>query len=131
MVELIGLLIVAAVAWYVAAPLRAGWRDSHGDLDSDPRADLQMRRETLYREIADLDFDRRLGKVTEDDYRLERENYVSEAAAVLEELEQTQEQPPRRAAPMPPANQKLEEEIRRMRMERSEEDLGRLTRDVH
>lgn len=54
----------------------------------DDYVELQRRRESLYREIADLDFDYRLGKVGEDDYRNQRVEYLDEAATVLQELDE-------------------------------------------
>lgn len=114
MTEIIGLLLVAAVAWYVASPLRTRVDADHSD-GEDALPDLRMRRETLYREIADLDFDRRLGKVSEQDYLVERDMYVTEAAVVLEQIDRAY--PPKLPyddGPMP-SDAALEDEIRRLR----------------
>ncbi len=87
MVTALGFLIVAAVGLYIAWPLRSPLRESPVALGEDPLADLLSRRDTVYREIVDLDFDHRLGKVSGDDYQLEREEYVSEAADLLDQID--------------------------------------------
>jgi hypothetical protein len=116
MVEILGLLIVAAVALYVAWPLL--WRAREAGLPAagDPFADLASRRDTLYREIADLDFDYRVGKVEDDDYRLQREDYLEEAAVLLQQLDgemATGTDSPR--APGSVIEEELEAEIRQLR----------------
>jgi hypothetical protein len=115
--EIIGLLLVAAVAWYVASPLRTPDADGQPD-GEDALPDLRMRRETLYREIADLDFDRRLGKVSEQDYQAERDVYLTEAAAVLEQIDRAEPLTlPYDDGPMS-SDTALEDEIRRLRFGR-------------
>jgi len=116
-IEIIGLLIVAAVGMYVAWPLRLRSENPSGLLGYDTLAGLHSRRETLYREIADLDFDLRLGKVAEDDYRLEREGYVAEAAAVLEQLDRTEPAAVPEREGMTARSRELEEEVRRISAE--------------
>jgi hypothetical protein len=120
MVEALGFLIVAAVAVYVAWPLLSLSSGTMGSSAIDTVADLQSRRQVLYREIADLDFDHRLGKVGLEDYRSEREGYVTEAASVLQQLESDGLQGRRDPAEMTSIQRELEEEIRALRTGRTE-----------
>ena len=86
-ITVLGLLIILAAAWYIVAPLLGS---SPGAVQTDENAqtaDLLERRATLYREIADLDFDYRTGKVAGADYDEQREQYLAEAATVLRALD--------------------------------------------
>src|SRR5713226_10377804 len=112
MVEVLGFLIVAAVAVYVAWPLFSPSGGTLGSGAVDALADLRSRREVLYREIVDLDFDHRVGKVGEEDYRTERDGYVTEAASVLQQLDSGGPESQRRSAEMTSLERELEEEIR-------------------
>jgi hypothetical protein len=115
MVEIAGLLLVAAIGWYVAWPLLSPSRTLQETTTEGPLADLEARRETLYREIADLDFDHSLGKIDDEDYRLERSACVSEAADVLAELESVNARSRPDHDERIARDQDLEEEIRRLR----------------
>jgi len=119
MVEALGFLIVAAVAVYVAWPLFKPTSSRLSAIPVDDLADLQSRRQVLYREIADLDFDRRVGKVGEKDYRTERDGYVTEAASLLQQLDRDSLRSRRALAEMTSIERELEEEIRALRMGRN------------
>ena len=89
MTLVIGLVVLGAIAWYIVAPLLSGRSGTRmASASDDDYVELQRRRESLYREIVDLDFDYRLGKVGEDDYRNQRVEYLDEAATVLQELDE-------------------------------------------
>jgi hypothetical protein len=79
------MLLVAALALYIAWPLRDRARRAASDVDTLP--DLTVRRDTLYRELADLDFDHRLGRVDEEDYRTQREDYLEETSEILRRID--------------------------------------------
>jgi hypothetical protein len=114
--EIAGFAIVAAVALYVVWPLieRRPAAPATARV-SDEIADLISRRDTLYRELADLDFDHRLGKVDDDDYREQREDYLDEAALVLERLDSAAGAP-ELGGSLPPARiAEIEAEVRRLR----------------
>jgi hypothetical protein len=86
-IEALGLIIIVVAAWYIAAPL-LGPAQRRPDADAgESWTELRRRRSTLYREIADLDFDYRTGKVATSDYQEQREEYLSEAAAILRALD--------------------------------------------
>jgi hypothetical protein len=77
------LLIAAAVAWLVTAPLRRPAAPA-GD---DPRvADLEARKEAKYREIRDAELDRAQGKLSEEDWRAADAELRREAIAILKQL---------------------------------------------
>jgi hypothetical protein len=118
MIEILGLLLVAGVGWYVAWPLLTTPSGYHQVSNLNVGPDLEARRETLYREIADLDFDHSLGKIDDDDYRQEREAYVSEAAMVLADLDSAERDVIPNSNEMIDIDRELEEEILRLRSRR-------------
>jgi hypothetical protein len=119
MVEALGFLIVAVVAVYVAWPLFNPSSGTRSSTAVDSLDDLRSRRLLLYREIADLEFDHRVGKVGEEDYRTERDGFVAEAASVLEQLDGDGPQSRRFSAEINSTERELEEEIRALRMRRT------------
>ena len=56
-------------------------------MNPDQRADLEAERRFLLRSLDDLERERNVGDVDDDDYTTLRDGYVSRAAAVLRELE--------------------------------------------
>jgi hypothetical protein len=82
-------LIVTVAGLYIAWPLRRVLKSPEADARTSS-ADLAARRDTLYREIADLDFDHRLGKVDDRDYETQRGVYLEEASDVLRCLDEAQ-----------------------------------------
>lgn len=89
---LIALAIVCLLAAFVTAPLRERTRaQAEEEVPVDPkaaeRADLEARRDTLYREIRDAEADHASGKQSDADYeRLDRE-LRAEAIEVLRRLD--------------------------------------------
>ena len=82
---LIAIVLLAAVAWFVAAPLRA----RAGEAGEDPRvADLEARKEAKYREIRDAELDRAQGKLSEEDWKAADAELRAEAIAILRELDE-------------------------------------------
>jgi len=82
----IALVILAALAVFVAAPLRRK-READPDPDQSARADLEARKEALYRQIRDAELDREQGKLSKGDWeRLDRE-LRREAIDVLKRLD--------------------------------------------
>jgi hypothetical protein len=86
---LLALVIVVALAWVVTAPLR---RDRGADgaaiETEDPRvAELEARKEALYRQIRDAELDRAQGKLSEPDWRRADAELRRDAIEVLKELD--------------------------------------------
>ena len=93
---LIGLVILAATAFYVGRPLLQSRRgaNSHGDALS-----LEAQRESLYTQIKELDLDHATGKVNDEDYTRLRAELVAQAAAVLKQIDGVTQQPAPGAIP--------------------------------
>ncbi len=118
-------------AFYIAAPFwrarreknapRSGSRDASRALSSRKAAlaSLEARRDNLLREIKDLEFDRRMGKVEPDEYSAMRGELTSQAKAVLVQIEalrakiaapQTKSKP--KSAPLEkPTSRQLESDV--------------------
>jgi hypothetical protein len=114
MAEVLGFALVALLAFYVVWPLltrRSTWAASARA--GDQLSDLLSRRDTLYRQIADLDFDHRVGKVDDADFEQQRGDYLDDAAFVLQQVDDA-------STGLQPASPtrlelEIEEEIRRLR----------------
>jgi hypothetical protein len=79
-------LILLAVVWFVAAPLRAPEADRR--TIEDPRvADLEARKEAKYREIRDAELDRAAGKLSQADWRRQDAELRREAIEILKQLD--------------------------------------------
>ena len=82
---LIGLVILAAIAFYVSRPLVQARRTAN--VDNTVALTLEAQRESLYTQIKELDLDHATGKVNEEDYAPLRAELVTEAAAVLKQID--------------------------------------------
>ncbi|MFI5025741.1 MAG: hypothetical protein ACHQCI_03200 [Solirubrobacterales bacterium] len=81
----IALVLLAAVAYFVTAPLRS----RAGEPGEDPVvADLEARKEAKYREIRDAELDHAQGKLSEEDWRVADAELRAEAIAILRELDE-------------------------------------------
>lgn len=86
------LVIVAVLAWLVTAPLRRGRTAGASEGTEDPRvAELEARKEALYRQIRDAELDRAQGKVSERDWRGADAELRRDAIEVLKELDRARE----------------------------------------
>jgi hypothetical protein len=84
----LALVIVAVLAWIVTAPLRRP--DPAGDepTTEDPqRAELEARKQALYRQIRDAELDRAQGKLSDADWRRVDTELRQEAIGVLREID--------------------------------------------
>ena len=83
-------LAALAVAFYIAAPFlrESALRAPAGAPTRERKRALEMKREALLREIKELEFDRRMGKVDPDEYASARGRLTQEAAQVLTQLEE-------------------------------------------
>jgi cytochrome c-type biogenesis protein CcmI len=82
----IAIVILAAVAAFVAVPLRR--RPGAEAPAEDPRrADLEARKEALYRQIRDAELDRAQGKISNADWRRLDAELRREAIEVLKALD--------------------------------------------
>jgi hypothetical protein len=85
----LAVILIAALAWFVSAPLRRRPGDA-GDSEEleDPRiADLEARKEAKYRQIRDAELDRAQDKLSEEDWRRADAELRREAIEILKELD--------------------------------------------
>lgn len=79
------IVIVAVVAFFVTVPLRRG-----GDAPAteDPRrAELEARKEAIYRQIRDAELDREQGKLSREDWARADAELRAEAIEILREID--------------------------------------------
>ncbi len=88
----LALVICALLAAFVIAPLRG--RD-HGTVapESAELADLEARKEALYRQIRDAELDREQGKLSRADWERLDAELRREAIAVLKRIDDVQARP--------------------------------------
>jgi hypothetical protein len=81
----IALLIAAAMAAVVAAPLLTAEGASEGVLPVDvtPLGDLKRRRMVIYENTQDLEFEFKAGKIAQNDYEALKQEYRMEAARLM------------------------------------------------
>ena len=80
------LALLVVVALVVVAPLRR--RREAGDPEAGRRAALEVAKEAKYREIRDAELDRRMGKLSEEDWRAVDRELREEAIEILRELDE-------------------------------------------
>ena len=85
----IGLILLLALAWFVTMPLRQSAADAEASEDEeDPvLADLEARKEALYRQIRDAELDRQQGKLSDADWRRLDAELRRDAIAVLKRID--------------------------------------------
>jgi cytochrome c-type biogenesis protein CcmI len=85
----IALLLVVALAVFVVAPLmrRAGAEATEKRAEDPDRADLEARKESLYRQIRDAELDREQGKLSPADWKRVDAELRRDAIAVLKKLD--------------------------------------------
>jgi hypothetical protein len=79
--------ILAAVAWAIGGPLRAGAREEDERADAVAREELEAAREAKYREIRDAELDHRTGKLDDADWRAIDRQLRAEAVEILRALD--------------------------------------------
>jgi hypothetical protein len=80
------LVILAAVVWFVSAPLRGG-AEAEELTDTAAREELDAEREAKYREIRDAELDYRTGKLDEADWKLVDRQLRAEAVQILRAID--------------------------------------------
>jgi hypothetical protein len=88
LVPLAGVLLAIGCIAYVAFPMYVARRAHHSAWSrSRLRLELTERKEALYAAIVELEFDRDVGKLPEEDYQRQRQVLEGQALGVLAELE--------------------------------------------
>ena len=86
-IYLAGLCLIAAVAWMAAHPLLVPGGAPKAEEESTSHERLRRQKEEALAGIRDAEFDRELGKLSEDDYQRLRDRLEAEALAAMTELE--------------------------------------------
>jgi hypothetical protein len=83
-------LLTAVTLFFIFRPLMVGGTSFFGDLEGSQTSlkRLLRKKETIYENIKDLDFEYKMGKLSDEDYRGLRKDYEQEAYAVMREIEQ-------------------------------------------
>jgi len=91
---LLVMLVLALVVWLVSGPLRA-MRSPEAGAEARRAeaevAELEAERDAKYREIRDADLDRRVGKLSEEDWKTLDRSLRAEAVEILRELDAAEE----------------------------------------
>jgi hypothetical protein len=88
----IGVILLLALAWFVAMPLRRSADAQSPDADEDPvLADLEARKEALYRQIRDAELDREQGKLSPADWKRLDAELRRDAIVVLKRIDAVRE----------------------------------------
>ncbi len=90
---IVGLLLAGLTAYAVIVPWRRQARKGAGQPDEaslpaqSSVTDLEARAESSYAALSDLDFDRNVGKLNDDDYQLVRGQLMAQTVEVLQRLD--------------------------------------------
>ena len=88
---LIGLVLLAAIAFYVSRPIVQHRRSS---ADTTVMATLEAQRDAVYSQIRELDMDHATGKMNDEDYHQSRSDLVAQAANLLKQIDGVFSAPP-------------------------------------
>ena len=81
------ILIAAAVAYFVSVPLRRSGDEAPSATEDPRRAELEARKEAIYRQIRDAELDREQGKLSRADWARADAELRAEAIEILREID--------------------------------------------
>ena len=83
-------LLTAGTLFLIFRPLMVGGTPFFGDLEGSQTSlkRLLRRKETVYENIKDLDFEYKMGKLSDEDYQGLRSDYEQQAFKLMREIEQ-------------------------------------------
>jgi membrane protease subunit (stomatin/prohibitin family) len=88
MVEIIGIILAILTALFVGYPLLQK-RPQKVSFALNHRAqELEARKAEIYAAIRDIDFDYRMGKLSQEDYETLREQYKAEAIGMMKQIDE-------------------------------------------
>ncbi len=87
MVEIIGILLALLTIAFVAYPLLQKSQHKVSFAVNHQNEDLLARKNEIYAAVRDIDFDYRMGKLSEEDYASLREQYKQEAVKIMHALD--------------------------------------------
>lgn len=88
MVEALGILLAVATTFFIARPFFKTKQVELNFNSTNKVDELVARKTELYSAIKDIEFDREMGKLSDDDYVGLRDSYKAEAAQVIQQIEQ-------------------------------------------
>lgn len=89
LVYFLGLVLIAAIAWLVSAPLLVAGRGTIGLPTADvERYRLEKEKELAYAAIKEAEFDFQMGKLSAEDYTLLRGKYEARALEAIAALDE-------------------------------------------
>ncbi|HEX9653523.1 MAG TPA: zinc ribbon domain-containing protein [bacterium] len=87
---IIFLLLTAAVSYFVVSPIMQSRRENLMKDSNHKANDLIDRKEAIYAAIKDIEFDYQMGKLSEEDFQMLRQQYKDEAVGLLKKIDQIQ-----------------------------------------
>jgi hypothetical protein len=101
----VSLVLIAAVLTFAAIlyTLFVRAQDLPEPAPANPVQHLESRKAAIYENLRDLQFEYRVGKLSDDDYQRTKKDMQAELAVVLAEMDRIQQQNPGQGAPKTPA----------------------------
>lgn len=90
MVEIIGIILAILTALFVGYPLLQKRRQKVSFALNHRAQELEARKAEIYAAIRDIDFDYRMGKLSQEDYETLREQYKTEAIGMMKQIDEMQ-----------------------------------------
>lgn len=88
MVEIIGIILAILTALFVGYPLLQKRQQKVSFALNHRAQELEARKAEIYAAIRDIDFDYRMGKLSPEDYETLRDQYKTEAIAMMKQADQ-------------------------------------------
>ncbi|MGH7452435.1 MAG: zinc ribbon domain-containing protein [bacterium] len=90
MVETIGIILAILTALFVGYPLLQKRQQKVSFALNHRAQELEARKAEIYAAIRDIDFDYRMGKLSQEDYETLREQYKTEAIGMMKQIDEMQ-----------------------------------------
>jgi hypothetical protein len=103
MVEIIGIILAILTALFVGYPLLQKRQQKVSFALNHRAQELEARKAEIYAAIRDIDFDYRMGKLSQEDYETLREQYKTEAIGMMKQIDEMNLGKSRRSAKEPAA----------------------------
>jgi hypothetical protein len=87
MVEIIGICLAILTAIFIAYPLFQKQQRKVSFALNHRAQELEARKAEIYAAIRDIDFDYRMGKLSQEDYETLRDQYKAEAISMMKQLD--------------------------------------------
>jgi type II secretory pathway pseudopilin PulG len=88
MVEIIGILLAILTALFIGYPLFQKQQRKVSFALNHRAQELEARKTEIYAAIRDIDFDYRMGKLSQEDYETLRDQYKAEAVNLMKQIDQ-------------------------------------------